>query len=292
MDGGVDFYDCGWVMNTIPWTEVHFKRLKELGADERLMAAVFETPAGRDTEFQKLEKRLAREQRRRLNDFIANRRRPRLLSLRDSLTRALIDQGFAQVETPSIISADDLERMDIGAGHPFRDQVYWVDPKRCLRPMLAPNLYRLMRALGRVCKGRLSLFEIGSCFRKEAGGARHASEFTMLNLVEMSVPVGQRQKRLRDLAALVMAAAGIDDYQAVEEVSEIYGPSIDIVAGGTEVASCALGPHRLDAAWGVLEPWVGLGFGLERLMMVAEGGSSLGRWCRNTAYVDGIRLNV
>lgn len=281
-------------MSRISWTGVQIKRLKELGADAHLLSAGFETSAQRNSRFQELEKQLTQKGRQRLNDFLVSRRRPRLLSLKDRLARSLIDHGFSQVETPSIISADDLEKMGIGAGHPFRDQIYWVEPKRCLRPMLAPNLYRLMKALGRVRKGRLGLFELGPCFRKETGGARHTSEFTMLNLVEMRVPVGQRQERLRELAAIVMGAAGIDDYQVVEEVSEVYGLTVDIVsrAGETEVASCALGPHRLDAAWGVVDPWVGLGFGVERVMMVAQGGLSLRPWCRNMSYLDGIRLNV
>ena len=37
---------------------------------------------------------------------------------------------------------------------------------------------------------------------------------------------------------------------------------------------------------------LGIGFGIERLLMVAEGSGSLGRVGRSLAYLDGIRLNI
>ena len=43
----------------------------------------------------------------------------------------------------------------------------------------------------------MQIFEIGPCFRRESGGAQHASEFTMLNLVEAGLPIEARVERLR-----------------------------------------------------------------------------------------------
>jgi len=44
----------------------------------------------------------------------------------------------------------------------------------------------------------------------------------------------------------------------------------DVGGDGAEVCSAAVGPNPLDGNWGIVEPWVGLGFGLERLIMVAR----------------------
>jgi phenylalanyl-tRNA synthetase alpha chain len=53
-----------------------------------------------------------------------------------------------------------------------------------------------------------------------------------------------------------------------------------------------MGPHVLDRAWQITDAWVGIGFGLERLLMVAEGSQSLGKMGKSLAYLDGIRLNI
>jgi phenylalanyl-tRNA synthetase alpha chain len=39
-------------------------------------------------------------------------------------------------------------------------------------------------------------------------------------------------------------------------------------------------------------PWVGIGFGLERLLMVAGNSSNLAKMGRSLTYLDGIRLNI
>ncbi len=276
------------------WSEVQQHRLQELAADAEALARRFEDAEQRNRAFQQLEKQLARRRRADLRDFLTRRLRPRLALLEARLVEALNALGFSQMITPTLISREDLARMSIGPGHEFNDQIYWVDSRHCLRPMLAPNLYRLMRHLARLQPGPVRIFEVGSCFRRETGGARHTREFTMLNLVEMRVPEERRRQRLEELAAAVMQAAGIADYRLETESSEVYGHTTDVLGGaeGLEVASCAMGPHPLDGAWGVVDTWVGLGFGLERLLMVREGGAGIGRWCRSHAYLDGIRLTL
>ena len=89
-----------------------------------------------------------------------------------------------------------------------------------------------------------------------------------------------------------MAAAGIADYELVRTESEVYGEMIDVEVGGAEVCSAGLGPHPLDGNWGIVEPWVGLGFGLERLIMAREGYPNIERAGRSLSYVDGVRLNI
>jgi phenylalanyl-tRNA synthetase alpha chain len=89
-----------------------------------------------------------------------------------------------------------------------------------------------------------------------------------------------------------MQAAGVREYSLQTESSIVYGETIDLVARGVELGSAALGPHALDRPWKLAEPWVGLGLGLERLVMVREGGDSLARWGRNLGYLDGLPLRL
>lgn len=160
--------------------------------------------------------------------------------------------------------------------------------------MLAPNLYSLMTDFSRLRHRPIRFFEIGSCFRKESDGAKHNSEFTMLNLVEMGTPERERLDRLKKLASLVAETSGLTDYRYESEESKVYGTTLDVVTGpeNIEVASGAMGPHSLDISWGVTDTWVGLGFGLERLLMTAAGESSIGRWGKNLSYLNGIHLSL
>jgi phenylalanyl-tRNA synthetase alpha chain len=160
--------------------------------------------------------------------------------------------------------------------------------------MLAPHLYFVLKDLLRLWDKPVRLFEIGSCFRKESQGSQHANEFTMLNLVEMGVEKDIRQSRLEELTSLVVAAAGIGNYKFQTIDSAVYGDTVDIVAGEKqiEIGSSAMGPHALDQAWQITDAWVGIGFGLERMLMVAENIKSLGRVGKSLGYLDGIRLNI
>ena len=203
------------------------------------------------------------------------------------------EEGFTLVATPVILSADSLAKMNIDQDNHLREQVFWVDGKKCMRPMLAPNLYQVMRELHRITRKPVKIFEAGSCFRKESQGAQHMNEFTMLNLVELdSVRDGEQMDRLRALAKGAMDAVGIDKYELVTESSGVYLETLDIVADGVELASGAYGPHPLDAAWGIFEPWVGLGLGLERIAMVKGQYQTIKRAGKSIAYVDGIPLKL
>ncbi len=82
------------------------------------------------------------------------------------------------------------------------------------------------------------------------------------------------------------------DYDLVRTESEVYGQMIDVEVGGIEVCSAGMGPLPLDGNWGIVEPWVGLGFGLERLIMAREGFPNIERAGRSLSYFDGVRLNI
>ncbi len=277
---------------SIGLTTTQAQRLRELGAVAGALDERFADVAARDAAFKRLEGELVREGRRRLQELREGDREPQLLALDHALSDALTAAGFVRVTTPAIIASDALMKMGIEHGHPLRDQVFWLEDGRCLRPMLAPNLYTLLRRLGRTWSKPFGIFEIGSCFRRDSKGASHLNEFTMLNLVELGRPQEEGRARLEELAALVMRAAGIAEYDLEVTESEVYGAMIDVVVDGAEVCSAGLGPHPLDGNWGIVDPWVGLGFGLERLLMVREGYPNIERAGRSLSYVDGVRLNL
>lgn len=280
-------------MKKFTWTEIQSKRLKALGAGSDTLESGFGTPRERDQVFQQMEKELVKNHRNRLEALRTGKRRPGICELESRLVQAMTAQGFVQVTTPIIMSRGLLAKMSVDENHALSSQVFWLDKSKCLRPMLAPHLYFVLKDLLRLWERPVRIFEVGPCFRKESQGARHASEFTMLNLVEMGTPTEARQARLKALAGVVMDAAGIETFDYAFESSEVYGETMDVVArDDVEVASGAMGPHALDEAWKITENWVGIGFGLERLLMVKEGSHNLGSVGRSLTYLDGVPLNI
>jgi pyrrolysyl-tRNA synthetase-like protein len=273
-------------------TATQKQRLRELGAAEGVVEERYASTAERDDAFRRSELALIGTGRQTLDALRQGSRVPMLRRLEQALREALTAAGFCEVVTPLIVSSEALDKMGIAAGDPLREQVYWVERDRALRPMLAPNLYTLLRRLGRLWPRPFGIFEVGSCFRRDTKGSRHLSEFTMLNCVELGTPLEDRDRRLRDVAALAMAAAGIDDYELQATDSEVYGETLDVIAAGIEVCSTAVGPLPLDDAWGITEPWVGLGFGLERLLLAREGYPNIERVGRSITYFEGVRLNI
>jgi len=278
----------------LAWTDSQLRRLKELGASAGELRQSFESQDERRSGFQNLEKSLVKSQRTQLGEFFSNHRRPALQHLEYKLSDCLIQAGFAQVSTPIIMSRGLLEKMSIDSNHPLSKQIFWLPEDKCLRPMLAPHLYYLLVDLLRLCQRPVRLFEIGPCFRKESHGSQHASEFTMLNLVEMGTAENIRARRIRELGRLITDAAGVSHVAFETETSEVYGDTIDIVAAKDklELASAAMGPHPLDHPWRIHESWIGIGFGLERLLMAAHQSRNLARFGRSLSYLDGIRLNI
>lgn len=278
----------------LTWTDVQRGRLLELDAVESELDRHFDSVSDREKTFQKLEKTLVKKNRELLKTFREIHLRPKICKLEINLVDALVRQGFAQVSTPIIMSKGHLAKMSISDNHALASQIYWLDNNKCLRPMLAPHLYFVLKDLLRLWEKPVRIFEVGPCFRKESQGAQHSSEFTMLNLVEMGLPEKDRHKRIEELAALVVETAGVEDYRLETVTSEIYGDTLDVVAGKNhlEVASAAMGPHPLDRAWKITDTWVGIGFGLERLLMVTENSKSLAKMGRSLAYLDGVRLNI
>jgi len=275
----------------IPWSPVQLHRLEALEAGGEVSSR-FGSAAERDEAFQELEGALVKARRAELAALQKEARPPALCRLELRLAGALAEAGFTRVVTPTLMSRGMLAKMGIRAGHPLHDKIFWVDERRCLRPMLAPHLYSLLVDLLRVWEKPVRIFEVGSCFRRETQGAQHAAEFTMLNLCELGLPAESCRPRLEELAALLMREAGIEGHTLESEASVVYGQTIDLMHNGVELGSAAIGPHELDRPWRVTDPWVGIGVGLERLVMVAAGGGSLARWGRSLTHLDGRPLRV
>ncbi len=268
------------------------QRLQELGAIEEQIKMTFMAAPERNSAYQQFEHELVSRGKDLLLQFRNDIKRPVLCDLESRLAEALKGAGFAQVTTPILLSKGLLAKMTINEAHPLYEQVFWVDDRKCLRPMLAPNLYFILKDLLRLWAHPVSIFEIGPCFRKDTQGGAHMQEFTMLNLVEMGLAERDCSDRLRTLADLVMKAVGINDYSLETESSEVYGETLDVVAGDLELGSGAMGPHVLDQQWDITVPWVGIGFGLERLAMIQGGYSNVLKVGRSLTYLNGTRLNI
>lgn len=275
----------------VTWTSTQRQRLIELGADTLDLERKFCSKNVREDSFHKLASELVGKNKARLDEYRSLSRKPALLKLQGELAAALVEEGFVQVNTPIILARGLLAKMSIDEKHPLFHKVFWLDNGKCLRPMLAPNLYFILKDLLRLWPKPVRIFEIGPCFRKESEGAHHLNEFTMLNLVEMGLPAETCSSRLEDLANLVMMKAGITGYRLEKADSEVYGETVDVTAG-FELGSGATGPHPLDRAWGIYEPWAGIGFGLERLLMAKRNSSHIKREGKSLTYLDGARLNI
>lgn len=274
------------------FSAAQMNRLSELAVTP-LEPAIFETAEARQRMFSQLEKEGVKKNRRALTRLIETTHKPALCTLSENLARALCAQGFTQVTTPTIISSKALKKMTITPQSPLYKQVFHLDGKTCLRPMLAPGLYEVSQRLLNSQKQPLGIFEIGSCFRKESEGNTHLKEFTMLNVVEWGTPMESRLDRLKTLGALVLDAAEIPGYCFKKDHSVVYGEGLDLVSpDGLELASTSMGPHPLDDAWKITCTWVGIGFGLERLLMFREKTSGIHRHSKSTTFLDGACLKL
>ena len=273
----------------VEFTITQRQRLRELGAsiDDR---KIFSTVEERESEFSRISAHYHSQGRKAIRNMLEDPERHPLAQLEETLAQALVREGFIEVKTPTIISRSTLKKMGIGRDHPLHEQVFWIDEKRGLRPMLAPNLYFLMRHLKRSAKGPLRLFEIGTCYRKESRGSNHLEDFTMLNLVELD-PENDPTEQLHHHISAVMDAVGLD-YELKTCQSEVYVHTTDVEVNGVEVASAAVGPHMLDHAHGIKDPWAGVGFGLERLLLVKCEADNIKKVGRSLIYLRGVRLDI
>lgn len=271
------------------YTDAQIQKLREYG-NESYEAKVFESIAARDAAFTTAMAQASSANEQGLQQMIRAPTRHGLTQIMSDISDALVADGFIEVRTPIIISRDALARMTITEDKPLFKQVFWLEDGRALRPMLAPNLYTVMRALRDHTKGPVKIFEVGSCFRKESHSGMHLEEFTMLNLVDMG-PAGDATESLKRYIDIVMQAVHLPNYNLVHEESDVYKETIDVDIDGQEVCSAAVGPHYLDAAHDVHEPWAGAGFGIERLLTIRQQYSTVKKGGASLSYLNGCKIN-
>ena len=275
----------------VTFSSTQKQRLVELDAEPETRALSFASESERNAYFNHLAKELSERNMDILTRLRTTLRRPATVRVAAQVAEVLVQAGFVEVTTPAFLARGLLKKMNIIEDDPLWKQIFWVDEERCLRPMLAPNLYFLLGHLQRLWSRPICLFEIGSCWRKESKGSHHMEEFTMLDLVELGCQC-QPQERLVEIAKLVMGTFGLS-YDLVKESSQVYGFTTDVVCDGVEVASGATGPYPpLDGNWNVSESWAGLGVGLERVAMLVTGNGNIHRVGRSLIYLDGARLNI
>ena len=107
--------------------------------------------------------------------------------------------------------------------------------------------------------------------------------------------MAKRERRERGKAGIldnISYAMSYGNQLSEDELYAIHIETLDIEVDGIEIASGAYGPHPLDANWGIFEPWVGIGFGLERIAMVKGGYQTIKRAGKSISYVNGIPLKL
>ena len=154
----------------------------EFGDDDRT-GLDFPSDLERDSAFEREMSGLVASNEEGLRALFRDPRRNDLSEMESRIADRLVSEGFIEVRTPTVVPLSSLAKMGITRDHPLYRQMFVIDGKRCLRPMLAPNLYTVMRRLRDHTDGPVRIFEIGSCFRKESKSSRHLEEFTMMNLV-------------------------------------------------------------------------------------------------------------
>lgn len=278
----------------VEFTITQKERLRELSVAEEIVEGFFDDLEQRNNSYKSLEVLGVKTFRNKLEKLLSEKHLSDTMIIEGKLEAWLTEEeGYTRVSTPTIISREMLGKMSIGGDHSLLDQVFWLNQNKCLRPMLAPNLYLMMRELHRITNEPVKIFEMGSCFRKESQGAQHMNEFTMLNFVEFAgVEEGKQMEKLEHMAREAMRILEIDNYELVTESSVVYESTLDIVVDGIEVASGSFGPHTLDGNWGVKDTWVGIGFGVERLALVKSEFNTIKRVGKSLAFIDGIPLSI
>lgn len=256
---------------------------------EGLLSPKDEISLNSGTPFRELESELLSRRKKDLQQIYAEERENYLGKLEREITKFFVDRGFLEIKSPILIPAEYVERMGINNDTELSKQVFRVDKNFCLRPMLAPNLYNYLRKLDRVLPDPIKIFEIGPCYRKESDGKEHLEEFTMLNFCQMGS--GCTRENLEAIITEFLNHLGID-FEIIGDSCMVYGDTLDVMHGDLELSSAVVGPVPLDREWGIDKPWIGAGFGLERLLKVMHDFKNIKRAARSESYYNGISTNL
>lgn len=239
--------------------------------------------------FRELESELLARRKEDLKRIYVEERENNLGKLERDITKFFVERGFLEIKSPILIPVEYVERMGIDNDTELSKQVFRVDKNLCLRPMLAPSLYNYLHKLDKVLPDPIRIFEIGPCYRKESDGKDHLEEFTMLNFCQM----GSNCSR-EDLEIIIREFLDYleIDFKIVGDSCMVYGETLDVMHGNLELSSAVVGPIPLDREWGINKPWIGAGFGLERLLKVMHNFKNVKRAARSESYYNGIPTNI
>ncbi len=239
--------------------------------------------------FGELESILLTDRKKDIREVYENSRENLLGKLERTITEFFVDMGFLEVKSPILIPFEYMERMGVGEDKKLSEQIFRVGDNMCLRPMLAPGLYNHLRKFDNVLPDPVRIFEIGPCYRKESDGNSHLEEFTMLNFCQMGSKC--TRDNLEYIIDEFLEFLGID-YEIMEDSCMVYGETIDIMHKNMELSSAVVGPIPMDMDWGVNKPWIGAGFGLERLLKAKHDFKNIKRAARSESYYNGISINL
>ncbi|MCL2863039.1 MAG: pyrrolysine--tRNA(Pyl) ligase [Methanimicrococcus sp.] len=239
--------------------------------------------------FAELEAELTARRKQELREIYENSREHMLAKLERDISAFLISKGFIEIKSSILIPEEYIIRMGIDKDAELSKQVFRTDDGQCLRPMLAPVLYNYLRRLDKILPDPIKIFEIGPCYRKESDGSSHLEEFTMVNFCQMGE--GSTRENLVQLIDEFLTHLGID-YEIEGDECMVYGATLDVMHGDLELSSAVVGPVPMDIDWGVNKPWIGAGFGLERLLKVRHNFKNIKRGSRSEFYYNGIHTNL
>lgn len=239
--------------------------------------------------FQELEVTLINKRKEDLREVYEDSRENLLGKLERQITEFFVDRGFMEIKSPILIPFKYMERMGVGEDTKLSQQIFRVDENMCLRPMLAPGLYNYLYKFDNVLPDPIRIFEIGPCYRKESDGKSHLEEFTMLNFCQM----GSKCTR-ENLILLIQDFLDFlnIEHEIVSDNCMVYGETIDVLHKDMELSSAVVGPIPQDIDWGINKPWMGAGFGLERLLKVMHNFKTIKRAARCENYYNGISTNL
>jgi len=260
------------------------KRLEAL-----LVADEYDLESDSLPEFEKLEKELVALRKKELCDIYENSREHMLAKLERDISAFLISKGFIEIKSSILIPEEYIIRMGIDKDLELSKQIFRTDDGKCLRPMLAPVLYNYLRRFDKILPDPIKIFEIGPCYRKESDGSSHLEEFTMVNFCQMGD--GSTRETLVQLIDEFLTTLDIS-YEIEGDECMVYGATVDIMHGDLELSSAVVGPVPMDIDWGVNKPWIGAGFGLERLLKAKYNFKNIKRGSRSEYYYNGIHTDL
>jgi len=241
------------------------------------------------SDYATLEADLTAQRKAELRDIYANSREHMLAKLERDISAFLISKGFIEIKSSILIPEEYIVRMGIDKDLELSKQVFRTDDGQCLRPMLAPVLYNYLRRFDKILPDPIKIFEIGPCYRKESDGSSHLEEFTMVNFCQMGE--GSTRENLVQLLDEFLTYLGIE-YKIEGDECMVYGATVDVMHGDMELSSAVVGPVPMDIDWGINKPWIGAGFGLERLLKAKYKFKNIKRGSRSEYYYNGIYTNL